>query len=378
MKKILAVATAIIMITAVCATVSFAASEPALIITAEQLSAADNTYNGSSAELKEEGGEKFAQFTAVNLDPHLYFGTVPTTEAANHYAVVKYRTTSGAQSIDAYMAGAEPHTIFGTFEADGQWHCTIGDLEQSGSNWTGKFARLDPLNNGGLAEGDTIDIAWIALFASEDDAKAYTGGSSEQQQPAEKGEDQWLCGAEPASMTPGWWFNPVGDPDDRYVQVNFTATSSFSGVKGFYYCSNPPANPDLGLEYSVMTVELIKDGSVVATTELRGVGDDWVTLDFGKAFAAGDYSLKYTCKSGSGIENNCWCVLGVADVESNVTVEANVNAPASGSPVLMLVGAAGSSSGETTPPATADASVIAIAAVACVALAGVVIAKKVR
>jgi hypothetical protein len=375
MKKILAVATAIIMITAVCATVSFAASEPALIITAEQLSAADNTYNGSSAELKEEGGEKFAQFTAVNLDPHFYFGTVPETDAANHYAVVKYRTTSGAQSIDAYMAGAEPHTIFGTFEADGQWHCTIGDLEQSGSNWTGKFARLDPLNNGGLVEGDTIDIAWIALFASEDDAKAYTGGSSEQQQPAEKGEDQWLCGEEPAAMSPNWWFNPVGEPDDKFVTVTFTATSNFSGIHAFYYCSNT----DNGFTLAHMNVALVKDGNVVADAELASNGDAWADTDFGKVFGPGEYTIRYTPKSGSGVENDCWCVLAGTTAESSAVVEAGGGArqSAEAAPVIMLIGA--DAQGTTpTNPGTADASVIAIAAVACVALAGVVIAKKVR
>ena len=232
-----------------------------------------------------------------------------------------------------------------------------------------------------LKDGTVEDMWTIKYTAENGKTLADLTNQGSEQPSTEKGEDQWLCEADPTTAT-GWWFNPVGDPDDRYVQVNFTATSSFSGVKGYYYCSNPPANPELGLEYSVMTVELIKDGSVVATTELRGVGDDWVTLDFGKAFAAGDYSLKYTCKSGSGIENNCWCVIGSANgSDENVTVDnagAGTNDNTLSHPALMLVGAAGSSSGETTPPATADAAVIAIAAVACVALAGVVIAKKIR
>ena len=67
-----------------------------------------------------------------------------------------------------------------------------------------------------------------------------------------KDADQWLCDSETPGMSPAWWFNPVGDPDDRYVTVSFTANGNFNGVHGFYYCSNPVQTPDL--EYAVMTV----------------------------------------------------------------------------------------------------------------------------
>jgi len=380
MKKILAIAVAVVMIAAVCSTVSFAASEPALLITAEQLADESNltTSNNVEIELKEENGVKFARITATGGDPHFYFGTAPETDVANKYAAIKYRTTTSGLTIDAYMYAAEPHTIFGEVNGDGNWNYLLGDLSQSGANWTGKFARFDPLN-GNVAAGDVLDIEWIAVFADQADAEAYrgsTGSSSEQPASSEKGEDQWLCGEEPSAMSPGWWFNPVGEPDDRYVTVTFTATSNFSGVKGFYYCSNV----DNGYTLAHMNVALVKDGNVVADAELASNGDNWAETDFGKTFGPGEYTLRYTCKSGSGVENDCWCVIGVAAVATDVVVEANVNAPAAGSPVLMLIGAdaAGSSQEPGGNPTTADAAVIAIAAVACIALAGVVIAKKVR
>ena len=202
----------------------------------------------------------------------------------------------------------------------------------------------------------------------------YTGGSSDPQ-PVEAGEDQWLCGADPGSaVTTGWWFNPVGEHDDRFVLVSFKANSSFRGVHGFYFCSNPVDYPDLGLEYAKMKVEIInKEGAAVAEAELGGIGDNWVDIDFGQVFGPGEYQLRYTCKSGSGIENNCWCVIGACEGSGDTHVDANVNGPAAGYPALMLIGASSGSN-----PGTADASVIAIAAVACVALAGVVVAKKVR
>ena len=163
--------------------------------------------------------------------------------------------------------------------------------------------------------------------------------------------DQWLCDADAPGLNTGWWFNPVGDPDDRYVTVNFTANGNFSGVHGFYYCSNPPANPELGLEYAVMTVELIKDGATVATAELHGVGDAWADVSFGQSFGPGAYSLKYTCKSGSGIANNCWCVIGCATGSAAVTVDANVTGPADAYPALMLIGADAPSQGGSSSSA---------------------------
>ena len=130
-------------------------------------------YSGISFELISGADFEFARFTALNTDPHLYLASQPTTSVENHYAVIKYRTTSSAASIDAYMRAAEPHTMFSEIVNDGEWHYAFGDLEQSGSNWTGTFTRLDPLNGGALTVGDTIDIAWIALFADEEDAAMY-------------------------------------------------------------------------------------------------------------------------------------------------------------------------------------------------------------
>ena len=228
-----------------------------------------------------------------------------------------------------------------------------------------------------LADGSLDDIWRITYTAENGKTLAdLTGGSSQPSQPAEKSPDQWLCGADPGADTqPGWWFNPVGQPDDRYVEVKFTAEGYFSGVHGFYYCSNPDGFPDLGLAYAHMTLQLIKDGKVVAEKEMTPVGDNWYDVDFGKSFEPGEYSLKYSCRDGSGVENNCWCVIGFCGGSGSTTVEANVNAPAAGSyPALMLIGSAP----EGSNPGSGDAAIIAIAAVGCIALAGAVVAKKVK
>ncbi|MBO4868262.1 MAG: hypothetical protein J5585_00965 [Clostridia bacterium] len=380
MKKILAVATVIAMTAALFAVCSVAA-DPAVVITAEQLSAAESTYNGVTVELSTEGGVDFARFTAGGLDPHLYIKPDIKTDASNHFAAIKYRTTSGAASIDAYMAAAEPHTIFSAIEADGSWHIAYGDLEQSGANWTGTFARLDPMNGGSLKEGDTLDVAWIALFASEDDAKAYTGPAAGGDTPVapstDKSDDQWLCGGDPAAKSTGWWMNPINGPDEKYIKVNFTANGYFDGVKGYYLCN--PASAEVG--QTVVKVQLLDaSGSVLEEKEIPVDGDQWYETNFDRSYAAGTYSLNYVAVSGNG----GWFVFGSADADdSTVTLESNcaTNGDTKSHPIVMLMGAdAPAEGGEPTPtnPGTADASVIAIAAVACIALAGVVVAKKVR
>ena len=69
--------------------------------------------------------------------------------------------------------------------------------------------------------------------------------------------------------------------------------------------------------------------------------------------------------SGNGITGTS---IDIASIEFFAS-EADAQAAASGE---------SSQGGETTPPPTADAAVIAVAAVACIALAGVVVAKKVK
>ena len=392
MKKILAIAIAVVMTVALFAVTSTAADAKCLI-TAEQLSADTNTTkSGVSFELKEEGGEKFARFTAVDLDPHLYLSPDVTTDVANHFAVIKYRTTSEAATIDAYMAGAEPHTVFTNIEADGNWHMCYGDLEESGANWTGKFARLDPLNNGGLKEGDTIDIAWIALFASEDDAKAYTGpaAGSEPAQPAITFTEQVISGGD---QSIGVWVQEGKET----ATVKFTTAGAFKGMsENIYWASNPTSTGPAAewtvelYKFAYNTENTLKQKPVASkTVKSTADNDPAFTFDFDEQ-KAGTYIVKFTVTNAANAED-----IG-GEQKKPYLVLPRIAAPdaskfeytGDGEFNLRLTGEAVSGDfflanpAETEVPAdnpgTADASVIAIAAVACVALAGVVVAKKIR
>ncbi|MBO4422933.1 MAG: hypothetical protein J5879_05810, partial [Clostridia bacterium] len=159
----------------------------------------------------------------------------------------------------------------------------------------------------------------------------------------ERDPDQWLCALYGEGLTTGWWFNPCGKPEQepdpsnpRYAAFSFTAEGAFSGILAYYFCSSVV----YGNTVSTMKVELIHDGEVVGEGLASVDGNDWGTTDFGRAFPAGDYTLKYTCYDGNGVTNDCWNVIGASNVGDTVVfAETNVVGPAGLAPTIMLIGA---------------------------------------
>lgn len=149
-----------------------------LLITAKMLTADGNIFLGlSQHELltEEETGMPFARFTSSTADPNVGINPCPTTDAANKYAAVKYRTTAST-TASFYTLVAEPHVKDIVLNGDGEWHTEIVDLslapgDATNTNWNGQFNRLDPVN----ASDVTVDYAWIALFADRAAAEAYQG-----------------------------------------------------------------------------------------------------------------------------------------------------------------------------------------------------------
>ena len=178
MKKIIAIALSAMMIIALCLP-AMAAAEPTFLETAEDLyNDLDGTSNPSVAmTLDEADGVKFVHFDVTgNNDPWLTFKTPLKVGEANKYAAVKYRTSSaGVDSIDFYIAIAEPHAIARNIVADGEWHYAYADMSEGGSDnkWDGNgtIARFDMMAGSGTDWA--IDIAEIAFFASEDAATEY-------------------------------------------------------------------------------------------------------------------------------------------------------------------------------------------------------------
>ncbi len=187
MKKVLATILTIAMLVSLFAIASFAA-EPALVITPDDMANEDNTFGNCAAEVQEEGGIEFAHVETSGDDPWIVFKEVPTTDAANKYAVIKYRTNADDSCGTGafYTKIAEPHVEYELIK-DGEWHTTVVDLSVAAAvngggantNWDGAFMRMDILNGAPvLNPGQEIDIAYVAFFADEAEATAYANGAA--------------------------------------------------------------------------------------------------------------------------------------------------------------------------------------------------------
>ncbi len=295
MKKVLLLVLAIAMLFSLWTFAAFAdeADEPALLISASQLGSAGNQYlNGVGHELLEEDGASFVRFTATAGDPWVWIQPVPTTDAANKYAAVKYRT-SVSTSASFYTKVAEPH-VDHTLTADGQWHIDVVDLSNGGANtnWTGEFNRLDPLNS----DSGSADYAWIALFADEAKAAAYTGPTVEYVKVNSYNDPG----------TVGVWVGK-GAGHNPKVGVAFNAASSFNSFEfPRYWASNgsnaPLVTVDVNLYAFDTDFETSVAGTPLYTKTLNPTGDlnAATAFDLGNTCAAGEYVIAVEAVSDTG------------------------------------------------------------------------------
>ncbi len=164
------------------------------------------------ATAAEAGEAEFVRFTAGGNDP---YATFSFSMDGNHdridpdtvtWAAIRYKTGSQYDSTGVeytaqfYISPAAEPCVPIRYNFSGNWETAIIDLTSVSdvtdldSKWDGTFytatttIRFDPLepdrdpentaadgSSGQVNEGDYIDVAWIAFFEKEDDAKAYTG-----------------------------------------------------------------------------------------------------------------------------------------------------------------------------------------------------------
>lgn len=115
---------------------------------------------------------EYATYTAVNGDPYIYLRAT-TASVSDKYVLIKYRT-SAALSGQLYFKSAEPSVLI-NWNGDGEWNTIIVDATAAGVNWSNKsIFRFDPLHsNSATVSGNSIDIEYIAFFASESEALRY-------------------------------------------------------------------------------------------------------------------------------------------------------------------------------------------------------------
>ena len=182
----------------------------------------------------------------------------------------------------------------------------------------------------------------------------------------------WLC--DPTGTAgPGYWNNGPF-VEGRELTATFTTPAAFDGV-----CIGIYANPS-GATFELSLLDA--SGKVLETMEHTQAGDGAPTFTFSKKYQPGTYTLRIVSKSTQDGENG-WLVIGTGPANDiAITFGGDMN-PGGNQPGLQafLTGAFTYEEASEQPgsnPHSGDAAIIAIAAVGCIALAGVVIAKKVR
>ena len=337
---------------------------------------------------EEEEVFDYVRFTALGNDPYATFTF--SNEGNNTeidpdtvtWAAIRYRTASQYDSTGVeytaqfYICPAAEPCIPIKYNFSGNWETAIVDMTAVtdvtylDSKWD-RFSytatntiRFDPLEpdrdpedtasddvNGQVNEGDYIDVAWIAFFEKEEDARAYTGkedtayclldadslvnissqyhieaemfdtrgepaAATEKPEttkaPVASDETLWYLYDKTGSLNTGWWIHPLAE--DVGIDVEFTSDVWFKGIELYVFSNPAPGAP--------MTIYLLNDAEeVVWEKEYTFVSDNKHTIEFDdKTFAPGDYVLSFVSGDVSEITYDTWFVLGSSPALDDVDV----------------------------------------------------------
>ena len=144
------------------------------------------------------------------------------------------------------------------------------------------------------------------------------------------------------TVNTGWWLHPVAEGSS--IDVNFETTSGFSGFNFFAYCCEIYVPMDLVL--------LDEDENEVWTGSASCKSNAPYTVDMGKTFGPGIYTLSFVGGDVSEIEEDTWFVLGSSQLNEElgdeyVTVVGGLTNDSTGpAPYISLI------KGEVDPNAT--------------------------
>lgn len=144
------------------------------------------------------------------------------------------------------------------------------------------------------------------------------------------------------TVNTGWWLHPVAEGSS--IDVNFETTSGFSGFNFFAYSCEIYVPMDLVL--------LDEDENEVWTGSVSCKSNAPYTVDMGKTFGPGIYTLSFVGGDVSEIEEDTWFVLGSSQLneelgEEYVTVVGGLTNDSTGpAPYISLI------KGEFDPNAT--------------------------
>ena len=225
---------------------------------------------------KDAAGNDYYTFTATGGDPYVSIDLSAADASDVAWAKVRARNLCGADAIELFghtggRALSGPECTHVDLEKDSAWHTYIINIPQenirtansvkgadlSETAWQGRvdWIRLDPMwkqGDGGMQDGDSIQIDYVAFFPSEETARAFRDEES-------SGETR---------LMPGTYRFHLGDV--LSFQTRLTPTGELAGL-----------SPD-GFRFDLFTErngELIDNASKayingVGTMKLRGMSED--------------------------------------------------------------------------------------------------------
>ncbi len=320
---------------------------------------------------------EYARFTAKGNDPYgtLRFSSKGKNTSINPdtvtWAAIRYRTDAQYDSTGVeytgqfYISPASEPCIPIKYTFSNKWETTVVDMTsvnestyldskwESGSYTATTTIRFDPLEpdrdsedtsqddvNGQVLSGDFIDVAWIAFFEKEEDARAYTGvedtpycicdlesfkglssvnnlgvtaivGGEAEATPVPPSSDTlyYLYDGN-SSVNTGWWLNPLQEGGE--IRVEFVSETWFNGFT--YFCYSSPAD-------TPVTIVLMNiDEDELWTTDTTVSNNKSYDVQFDKAFPPDEYILCFIGGDTSEMESSTWFVLGSGDENDQVEV----------------------------------------------------------
>ena len=158
---------------------TFETSKPSILYDFGISETADDFQNGHDTH--HVGKEGYYSFVITGSDPYVWLGQPKTKCNEAQYVLFYFRTSCQAQGelfmqrSDGVEMGQNGSHMSWAWNATGEWETQVIYMSAwANSSATINILRLDPLANGAFVNGETtIDIAYIAFFATEEDANNF-------------------------------------------------------------------------------------------------------------------------------------------------------------------------------------------------------------
>ena len=189
--------------------------------------AIQSTFNNKS-NMTVSMGEGYTTFTATADDPYTWIQTPGCRPNQAQYASIRYRTT--AQYKGEFFCSRSDNGAMGTagtnqqwnWNPSGEWETIVVSMDawkDAPDSVTFDVFRIDPLQ-GGVASGASIDMQYVAFFATEEDANGF---DFDQYKAKLAWEEEQKKAQEEADKAVDW-------PDPTYKDMETSAEDTAAGT----------------------------------------------------------------------------------------------------------------------------------------------------